>query len=259
MIPPDERTVEVNGHRCRVWEKGNGEPLGYLAGPLGLARWTPFLDALAQRRRVVVPSIPGYPGATGQDLLDELVDWVAMTLDLLEGAGLDGADLIGASVGGTLAAEAAALSPHTVRRLVLIAPFGLNDPDDPVPNFFAVNPKEMPALLCEDPGRVEEQLAVPEGTDEVEWSVLRTRAVATGARLLWPLCDTRLVKRLHRITAPTLVVWGQEDRVISPSYAKRFGSRISGPTDIVLQSGAGHLADLDRPAEVAGRVLEFLG
>ena len=258
MSAPRERTVEVNGHPCRVWEKGEGAPVGYLAGPVGLSRWTPFLDALAARRRVVVPSFPGYPGATGQDLLDDLVDWVAAALDLLEAAGLDGADLVGASVGATLAAEAAALSRHGVRRLVLAAPFGINDPEDPVPNFFAANPKDVPALLCADRAHADAQLATPEGVDETEWSVLRARAIATGARLLWTLCDTRLAKRLHRIAAPTLVVWGEEDRVVSPRYAKRFAAGIGGPTDTFLVPGAGHLADWDRPHEVAERVLAFL-
>jgi pimeloyl-ACP methyl ester carboxylesterase len=258
MSGPVERHVDVNGHACRVWEKGEGEPVGYLAGPLGLTRWTPFLDALAARRRVIVPALPGYPGATGQDELDDLTDWVSATLDLLEGAGLDGADLIGVSVGATLAAEVAAMSRHTVRRLVLVAPFGINDEDNPVPNFFAANPKDMPGLLCDDRAPVDAQLEAPDGVDEVEWTVLRARAIASGARLLWPMCDTRLARRLHRITAPTLVVWGEDDRVISPAYAKRFASGITGPTETFVVPAAGHLADWDRPTDVAERVLAFL-
>lgn len=258
MSAPSERFVEVNGFPCRVWEKGEGEPVGYLAGPLGLSRWTPFLDALAAHRRVVVPSFPGYPGATGQDELDDLADWVSATLDLLDAAGLGGADLVGASVGATLAAEASAFCPCGVRRLVLVAPFGINDEADPVPNFFAANPKDMPALLCADRTVADAQLEAPDGVDEVEWSVLRARAVATGARLLWPLCDTRLAKRLHRIAAPTLVVWGEEDRVVPSRYAKRFAAGLGGPADTYLVPGAGHLADWDRPQEVAERVLAFL-
>src|SRR5579872_200086 len=122
-----ERSVTVNGEPCRVWEKGEGSPVFYLAGVLGLPRWTPFLDHLAKRHRVIAPSLPGFPGAAGHDRLDTLLDWIAATLDLLEGAGMAGADLIGASLGGALAAEVAALAPGLVRRLVLIDPFGLYD------------------------------------------------------------------------------------------------------------------------------------
>jgi pimeloyl-ACP methyl ester carboxylesterase len=126
---PRERSVVVGGERCRVWEKGSGEPLGFLGGVRGLPRWTPFLDRLAERRRVVAPSLPGFPGAEGHQRLDDVADWVTATLDLLEASGLEGADLVGASVGGLLAAEVAAFSHASLRRLVLIAPFGLFDAD----------------------------------------------------------------------------------------------------------------------------------
>ena len=71
---PSERTVTVNGHACRVWEKGSGAAVGFLAGLGGAPRWTPFLDALAQHRRVIVPSLPGFPGATGHERLDDHLD-----------------------------------------------------------------------------------------------------------------------------------------------------------------------------------------
>ena len=67
MSPPGERHVQVNRRRCRVWEKGEGEPLGFLGGLRGLPRWPRLLDRLAERRRVIAPSLPGHPGATGFD------------------------------------------------------------------------------------------------------------------------------------------------------------------------------------------------
>ena len=121
------RTVEVNGQPCRVWEKGAGEPVGFLAGIGGLAGWTPFLDRLAERRRVVVPSVPGFPGAQGHDVLDSQLDWILATQDLLEAAGLAGADLIGVSVGAALAADVGACARGMVRRLVLVGPLGVYD------------------------------------------------------------------------------------------------------------------------------------
>ncbi len=88
MSAPSERSAIVGGHRCRIWEKGEGEPLGFLGGLRGLPRWPGFLDRLAEHRRVIAPSLPGFPGATGHDRLDDLADWVTATLDLLEQAGL---------------------------------------------------------------------------------------------------------------------------------------------------------------------------
>ena len=249
--------VRVNGHDCRVLAKGDGEPLGYLAGLIGLPKWTPFLDRLAERRRVIAPSLPGHPGAMGHDQLDGLVDWVAAALDLLEGAGLAGADLVGASLGGSLAAEVAALSPASVRRLVLIAPFGLFDEGEPVADVWAQRSGELPALLCATDA-IQGQLEAPEGEDPAEWAITQMRASEAAARLLWPTTDTGLRKRLHRIQAPALVLWGSEDRVIPASYAKVLAEGIAGPARVESIPGAGHLADLDQPELVAEKILSFL-
>jgi pimeloyl-ACP methyl ester carboxylesterase len=259
MSPPSERSVSVNGAPCRVWEKGQGSPVFYLAGLAGLPRWTPFLDRLAERRRVVAPSIPGFPGATGHDRLDQPLDWVAAVLDLLEGAGLAGGDLIGASVGGSLAAEAAAMAPGLVRRLVLVAPYGLYDPAAPPADPWAQKPGGLPALLSARPENYAALVAPPEGANAVEWSVVMTRAAEAAARLLWPLGDTRLERRLHRIRCPTLILWGTEDKVLAPAYAERFAAGIAGKSKVRLIPGAGHLADLDAPGAVAEAVFEALG
>lgn len=259
MSAPAERSVSVNGAPCRVWEKGRGSPVFYLAGFGGLPRWTPFLDRLAERHRVVAPSLPGFPGAAGHDRLDTLLDWVAAALDLVEGAGLAGGDLIGASVGGALAAELAALSPGLARRLVLIAPLGLYDKKVPPTDLWAQKPPSVPGLLCVEPKTYTDHMAQPEGVSAEEWPIIATRASEAAARLLWPLADTRLERRLHRIRCPTTILWGGEDKVLPPSYAERFAKGIAGKTTTAIIPGAGHLADLDQPARVAEAVLTALG
>lgn len=259
MSGVSERSVGVNGAPCRIWEKGRGSPVFHLAGFGGLPRWTPFLDRLAERHRVVAASLPGFPGATGHDRLDMPLDWVTATLDLLEGAGLTGGDLIGASVGGALAAEVAALAPALVRRLVLIAPFGLYDRHMPPADLWAQKPGTLPALLFADAKAAAGFASPPEGAAAEDWAIIASRASEAAARLLWPLGDTRLERRLHRIRCPTLVVWGAEDKVLSPRYAERFSERIAGKTTIAIIPGAGHLAELDAPARVAEAVITALG
>lgn len=255
MSEPAERSVEVNGEACRVWEKGSGPALIYLAGFGGLPRWTPFLDRLAERRRVIAPSLPGFPGASGHERLDTMLDWIAATLDLIEAVAPESVDLLGASVGGALAADVAAMSPALVRRLALIAPFGLYDRKVPPVDPWAQKPGALPGLLCAAPGTFAEFTAPPADMPAGEWSIIMARASEAAARLLWPLGDTRLARRLHRIRCPTLLVWGAEDKVIPPHYAELFARRIAGKTSRVTVSGAGHLADLDAPAQVAEAVL----
>src|ERR1700687_221970 len=108
VAEPETSSVELNGFSCRVWQKGSGPKLGFLAGFGGLPRWIPFLDALAQERTVIVPSLPGFPGGErGHTVLDAHLDWVLAAHQLIEEAGLDGADLAGSSVGGSPAAGVA--------------------------------------------------------------------------------------------------------------------------------------------------------
>ena len=105
-------TIDVNGFSTRVWRKGSGPKLGFLAGFGGLPRWVPFLDELAKSRTVIVPSLPGFPGGDrGHAVLDTHLDWLLAVREMLDKSGLAGADLAGSSVGASLALEIAALWP----------------------------------------------------------------------------------------------------------------------------------------------------
>ena len=254
----EERSVEINGFACRVWEKGTGEPLGVLPGIGGAPCWTPFMEALSGTRRVVVPSLPGFPGAQGHDILDSHLDWMIVAHELLVGAGLDGADLVGISVGGAVAADAAAIWPALVRRLVLISPYGLFDEDDPGIDPFAVRPPDIGQCLSANADAYGAVFGVPENQDQVEWLVTLSRAQEAAARILWPLGDTRLARRLHRVRVPTLLLWGTGTR-LSRGRTRTSSSRASAarPESGTI-SDAGHLADIDQPAAASAAIREFL-
>jgi len=205
-----------------------------------------------------VPSLPGFPGGLGHGALDSHLDWLLAVRALLTRCGLDGADLAGSSVGGSFAAEAAALWPASVRRLALIAPFGLFDEREPPADPWAQRATALPGLLCADPENWNALKAPPEGANSIEWPIEQTRASEAAARIFWPLGDTGLAKRLPLIEAPTLLIWGAEDRVLPRRYAEAIAARIAGPTAITVIPRAGHLAELDRPDEVAAAILQHL-
>lgn len=257
MSEPRTETVDVNGHACRVWKKGSGRKIGFLAGFGGLPRWIPFLDRLAEAREVIVPSLPGHPGATGHTLLDSHLDWLVAVRELLIRSGLDGADLAGSSVGGSFVAETAALWPMSVRKVAIIAPLGLFDETDPPADVWAQKADNVAGLLCADAQKWIDLKAAPAGANSVEWPIEQIRASEAAARIFWPLGNTRLEKRLPLITSPTLLLWGEQDRILPRSYADRIQSKIQGPSEIRIVPGAGHLAELDRPDEVAQAILEW--
>jgi pimeloyl-ACP methyl ester carboxylesterase len=258
MPEPSTTTVEINGFSCRVWTAGSGPKIGFLAGFGGLPHWVPFLDTLAKERTVIVPSLPGFPGGErGHTVLDSHLDWLLATRQLLEGAGLAGADLAGSSVGGSLAAEIAALWPAMVKRLALIAPFGLFDDADPATDPWAQRPGDVAGLFCDNPANWEMLKAEPEGHNDPEWPIEQVRASEAAARIFWPLGNTKLEKRLPLITAPTLLVWGSDDKLMPRSYADKFASGIKGKTEIMVIPGAGHLAELDQPEATAAAILAW--
>lgn len=259
MAKPIETHVEVNGQPCRVWTAGGGPRVGFLAGFGGLPKWPPFLDRLAERFEVMVPSIPGFPGATGHTACDNHTDWILATRDLLASAGLlDGSPLVGSGPGGAMAAEMAAFWPKAVSKLALIAPWGLFDEADPMGDPWAQRKPALASFLCADAVKWNEQLSPPDGADPVEWPIVQARALEAAARIFWPLGNTGLAKRLGHIACPTLLLRGDGDRVIPASTIAAFAKGVAGQARTVSIAAAGHLAELDQPDTTADAIAEFL-
>ncbi len=255
---PATAFVEVNGAACRVWRKGSGPVIGYLAGHGGLPRWIPFLDRLAECYTVVAPSLPGYPGGEGHRFLDTHLDWVVAVRDLVRGAGLDGAAaLIGGGPGGAFAAEMAALWPRSCARLVLIAPWGLFDEAQPMTDPWGQRKPDIPGLMCHDPETWKAFTAAPEGANSAEWPIVQARALEASARAFWPLGNTGLHRRLSHIACPTLLLWGAEDRIVPRGYADTIADSVGGPAALQVIADAAHRPELDQPDLVARHIVDF--
>jgi len=256
---PATSTIDINGFATRVWRKGKGSKIGFLAGYGGLPRWVPFLDRLAETRTVIVPSLPGFPGGDrGHGVLDTHLDWVLAAREVIDKAGLAGADLVGSSVGGSFAAEVAAIWPDKVKRLVLIAPFGLFDDKDAATDPWAQKADDVAGLMTANPDTYKKLKEMPSGVNSIEWPIEQTRAAEAAARIFWPLGNTKLERRLPLIKAPTLILWGENDRLMPRSYAVTIADAIKARTETKVIAGAGHLAELDKPDEVAAAILAFM-
>ena len=258
-----ERTLAVwqGKVRIRVLSKGSGPALVFFHCPWGLT-WDPFLDELARTYTVYAPEHPGTTPEAPDDVyqLDGLWDLVLCYDEVLEALGLPTAALVGHSFGGMVACEVAAAYPGRARRLVLIDPLGFWRDSDPIVNWMLLEPARLRAHVFRDP-EGEAAAALFGGGDGPEAAATaRVRlmwAMGATGKFIWPIPDKGLGKRIHRITAPTLLVWGKDDRLVPPVYADEFARRLAAARVHTVE-GAGHAPQLEQPAAVARVIAEFL-
>jgi pimeloyl-ACP methyl ester carboxylesterase len=235
---------------------GDGPPLVFLHGPSGPVGDAPFLEDLARRFTVYAPAHPGFGSGEGVEHLDDVLDFSLYYLDFLAELGITRPHLVGHSLGGMIAAEIAALAPREFSRLVLVCPSGLWIDAVPIPDFFTFSPEQLVRSALHDPrGPVGAELAAQFRDPErlLEWN----RCLASAAKFLWPIPDKGLKKRLHRLTMPTLVVWGASDGLIPTAYAHAFGASLPN-SRVAILNGAGHLPMLEQREAFVTAVCEFL-
>jgi pimeloyl-ACP methyl ester carboxylesterase len=229
--------------------------LVYLPGIAGHPADSPALDALrAAGWDVVVPTIPGLDGRSGFTTPDDHLGWLVVVWDALDATGALPCPVVGASLGGMLAADLAVLRPEAVTALGLLAPFGIFDEANPGFDLYAVPAAERTAHLFAK--------GVPEpfvdrfaelGPDD--GPVARYLSDVAAASMVWPLGDRGLARRLHRITCPALVLWGELDELLPVPVSAAW----EGPDrPVATIPGAGHLLEWDEPEEVARRLAELL-
>lgn len=256
-----ERDVTVRGTRVRMLTAGSGSPLLYLHGSGDLGRWQPALTELAKTHRVYRPDHPGYSGSDDRDGIDSVHDLAFFYLDLLDEIEADEVVVIGSSLGGWIAADLATIEPRRVSRLVLADAAGVRADDAPTPDMFAHSPVELAELVYHDADlkaaavgqarRMEDDPALFE-------RYLRNQ-IAT-AHLGWNpyMHDPKLPHRLHRITAPTLILWGALDRLVPVGHAHRWAELLP-KAELAIVDDAGHLPLVERPGAALDVLRTFLG
>jgi pimeloyl-ACP methyl ester carboxylesterase len=243
--------------RCkiRLMRGGSGTPLLFLHGAGGAPLWLPFMDKLSRSFDVIVPEHPGFGGSDTPAWLDDVSDLAYFYLDLMDAFGLRGVHLVGASLGGWIAAEMAVRCCERLKTLVLSAPAGLHVKGVPKSDIFLWSPQETVRNLFHDPAFAERLLQQPPSEEQ---EMMEARNRLTMAKLAWQprLHNPHLHKWLHRISVPTLLLWGDDDKVMPPAYGPAFARLIPGARLKVIAK-CGHLPQVERMEEWVESIVAF--
>jgi pimeloyl-ACP methyl ester carboxylesterase len=248
-----EEHVDVNGIDTAVFTAGEGEPLVFLTGA-GTAPGFDGLLPLADQFRLILPHHSGFGSSADDTSITRIEDYVLHYLDLFDTLGLDEVSLVGHSIGGTMGAWLAIYSPRRVRRLVLAAPYGLRVREHPTIDFFSLNDDEIAGYLANDMSVYAHYPNPP----TPEFLALLYREGTSFARIGWERnYDLKLHKWLHRLTMPTLLLWGTADRLIPAEQASVWAELIPD-AEVRTVPDAGHLL-FNESQEAVSAVADFVG
>jgi pimeloyl-ACP methyl ester carboxylesterase len=256
----DERTISVGGVAVHTWVGGRGDPLLVLHGAGGNRGFTRALRRLAERHAVWAPTHPGFGGSGDADWMEGIDDLARFYLWFVDAAGLGRPHVLGHSIGGWTAAEMAAMSPGSLRRLVLVAPAGLKPEAGEILDIFYEPLPRLRELTVHDPAGVPEwdELFGRAPTPAELETAVRNREMT--ARLTWKpyMHNPRLARFLPRVANRTLIVWGREDRIVPVACGEQYRRALPHARLAVLER-CGHLPPIEQPEAFADLVLDFLG
>jgi len=256
-MPFQEEFLNVRGTKIQMLKGGTGDPLLYLHSAGGEVAWLPFFELLSRHYTVYLPAHPGFSQSEGLDKIDTMEDLVFHYTDLMDHLGLTQPYVAGLSLGGWLAAELASRYSHRIRKLALIDAVGLRVPGSPIAEIFAVTSAETRNLVFHDPQSELAKMFVPDvPAPEVLENTLKAREAT--ARVGWNpyLCNPKLRERLYRVSVPTLVIWGESDRLVPPAHGKAYQEGIAGSKLLILEK-CGHAPPFEKPEETAKLLTEF--
>jgi pimeloyl-ACP methyl ester carboxylesterase len=252
MTPTSDSTIKtinvegVGPVELTVEERGDGQPYLVLHGGAGPQSIAAFARLLAETggSRVVTPTHPGFGGTIRPEGLDSVAKLAALYVGLLDALGLEDVTVIGNSVGGWIAAEMALLGSPRISRMVLLDAVGIEVEGHPVADVSGLPLPEIQALSFHDPApfRVD-PATVPDAQKAIMAANAATLAIYAGSQAM---ADPTLLSRLSGVAIPTLVLWGESDRIVEPPYGQAYAAAIPGARFEVLP-GTGHVPQMETP------------
>jgi pimeloyl-ACP methyl ester carboxylesterase len=227
-------------------DRGDGRPYLVLHGGAGPQSVAEFAQMLAEKggRRVVTPTHPGFGGTHRPDALNSVAGLAALYVVLLDSLGLEDVTVIGNSVGGWIAAEMALLGSPGLGGAVLLDAVGIEVEGHPVADVSGLSLSEIQALSFHDPTPFQvDPATIPDSQKAVMAANGATLAVYAGSPAM---ADPTLLGRLSGIAIPTLVLWGDSDRIVEPAYGQAYAAAIDGARFEVLPA-TGHMPQMESP------------
>ena len=256
---PARRTL--GGVNLEVLAGGSGESLLVLHDMEYLNVWQPYQEQLASRFSVLAPSHPGFGTSELPADFDSVDDLAYLYLDLARE--LETVTLLALGIGGWIAAEMAVRSTHNLKRLLLVDAVGIKiggATDRDIADTFLLGPEEFLQLAWHDPKAGQEVMTFPgRGSLPEEELIALLRNRQSAALFTWKpfMHNPKLRARLHRIDVPTLVLWGESDRIVTPEYGQAYAAAIPGAR-FQLIPAAGHYPYLEQPEGFVDAVDGFL-
>ena len=252
------KQITVSGLQLEYFDEGQGPVVLYLHSSEGPNPDLALVNALTKTNRVVMPALPGFGTSETASFIRSVDDMSYVVLDLIEALDLADVTVVGSSLGGWAAVELATKASPRIARLVLDNPLGLRFVTDPTQRQF-------PDIYQDLPSQWSAYFSASEPMDGRDWlSVERDIALRAArnremfVKVGWSpyLYNPKLAGRIHRASVPTLVLWGDQDKLANREYAESYTAALPDASLKVI-AGAGHFAFLDKPEEVASAVLDF--
>ncbi len=250
--------LSVLGIDLEVLRRGSGHPLLLLHGFDTIDAEARFLDLLGRHAEIIAPSSPGFGNSPRPKDFDTVYDLVHLYLAALEALPGDKISLVGFSFGGWLAAEVAVACTHRIDKLILVDPLGIKVSDRETPDILDIfnrSPDEVRQRSWHDPDR-----------HAPDYNAMSDDALVVHARNREALClyawhpymyNPQLPRWLGRIDVPTLVLWGESDRIVTPDYGRAYAGMIPN-AQFELIAQAGHHPEIEQPEAFVARVARFL-
>ncbi len=246
------RKVDVRGVKTVYYEAGSGPTVVYFHGG-GTFHGIQFAKPWTEKFRVILPYHPGFGESADDPRIGAMQHYVLHYLDFFDTLGLDKVHLIGASLGGRLAAEFAVSHNDRLKSLILAAPGGLDIPEHPPANFASIKPEEMFAMLSNNAAFLEPFL--PPAVPPELFFGQRAREGQASAKVM--MSETSLEHWMHRISVPCLLLWGKEDRILPVGRVKAWTDRLPKATTLRIFKDVGHLT-MDESPEAVKVVENFM-